>query len=423
MRSTSACGTAPPRRAGPCSHEATSRRRDGTARGRTCRRTAPSIDDEQMPSRRTTPTSTGGSGWVLPSRGGRCSHMRHRHGSHDYNHGMTMIVPRIRVVRTHHTHAVQDLSRHGHHACIWQVQPRGARSGGKWWYINPNGERHISRAAAHESFEPTGGGGSGGPAPPKRPNGGGAAPGSGPPQKRPRHEASAADAPTDTPAEALAEALADAPRPWIQPAALVEVQMHEEGLRGSRYGAKVHRVGQASRATSAPFLCTLYPLRPLRPLRPPHPPRPPSAPCAEPRTRRVRGLRLGAHARGTAPRVGEASGLQPHVPSLQPHVPSLQSFVPTLQPHVPSCSPRRDIEGASRAAAATAAAAAARLVDRGAGGRHARALPRGWLVGGAWRCIGLQAGGRCLPPIHGTHLTTALSNRAARHWWSCACRS
>ena len=251
-----------------------------------------------------------------------------------------MIVPRIRVVRTHHTHAVQDLSRHGHHACIWQVQPRGARSGGKWWYINPNGERHISRAAAHESFEPTDGGGSGGPVPPKRPNRGPiAAPSSGPLQKRPRHEASAADAPTDTPAEALAEALADAPRPWIQPAALVEVQMHEEGLRGSRYGAKVHRVGQASRATSAPFLCTLYPLRPLRPLRPPHPPRPPSAPCAEPRTRRVRGLRLGAHARGTAPRVGEATGLQPHVPSLQPHVPSLQSFVPTLQPFVPSLQP------------------------------------------------------------------------------------
>ena len=75
----SACGTAPPRRAGPCSHEATSKQRDGTDRGRTCRRTASSIDDERMPSRRTTQMSTDASGLVLPSRVGRCSRARHSH--------------------------------------------------------------------------------------------------------------------------------------------------------------------------------------------------------------------------------------------------------------------------------------------------------------------------------------------------------
>ena len=178
--------------------------------------------------------------------------MRYRHVSHDYNDGITVMAPRIRVLR--HT-----ALEHGHWACIWQVQPRGARSGGKWWYINPNGERFISRAAAHESFEPPGGGSSGGPAAPKRPNGG-AAPSGAPSQKRPRHEASAADAPTDTAADARDET----PRPWIQPAALVEVQMHEDGLRGSRYGAKVHRVGQARRAPSAPRPGSLRALRALR---------------------------------------------------------------------------------------------------------------------------------------------------------------
>ena len=178
--------------------------------------------------------------------------MRYRHVSHDYNDGITVMAPRIRVTR----HTALD---HGHWACVWQVQPRGARSGGKWWYINPNGERFISRAAAHESFEPPGGGSSGGPAAPKRPNGG-AAPSGAPSQKRPRHEASAADAPTDTAADARDET----PRPWIQPAALVEVQMHEDGLRGSRYGAKVHRVGQARRAPSAPRPGSLRALRALR---------------------------------------------------------------------------------------------------------------------------------------------------------------
>lgn len=203
-------------------------------------------------------TSTGASGPGLPSRGGRCNRMRYRHISNDYNDDITVMAPRIRVLR-------RTALEHGHWACIWQVQLRGARSGGKWWYINPNGERFISRAAAHESFEPTGGGSSGGPAAPKRPNGG-AAPSGGPSQKRPRHEAGAADAPTNT-TDTAADALDETPRPWIQPAALVEVQMHEDGLRGSRYGAKVHRVGQASCAPSAPSAPGLGTLRALRALR------------------------------------------------------------------------------------------------------------------------------------------------------------
>ena len=71
---------------------------------------------------------------------------------------------------------------------------------------------------------------------------------------------------------------------------------------------------------------------------------------------------------------------------------------PPAAPRAQPAAPARRLEGARRAAAATAAAAAARLVDRRAGGRHRRALPRGWLVGGAWGCVGgllgLQASGR-----------------------------
>ena len=301
--------------------------------------------------------------------------MRYRHVSHDYNDDITVMAPRIRVLR--HT-----ALEHGHWACIWQVQPRGARSGGKWWYINPNGERFISRAAAHESFEPPGGGSSGGPAAPKRPNGG-AAPSGAPSQKRPRHEASAADAPTDTAADALDET----PRPWIQPAALVEVQMHEDGLRGSRYGAKVHRVGQARRAPSAPRRGTLR-ARPRQPARPscpsPHPcsaPLPCSALCAlsilcttplHPPLplRRVTPLhpphaarRTPPHAARRTPHAGAPCPAQSHAlvefeafasehseeeklqewvrrPACRPACPAHSLTCPACHPACPACSPR-----------------------------------------------------------------------------------
>ena len=57
--------------------------------------------------------------------------------------------------------------------------------------------------------------------------------------------------------------------------------MHEDGLRGSRYGAKVHRVGQARRAPSAPRRGSLRTLR-ARPRQPPRPSCPPPHPCSAP---------------------------------------------------------------------------------------------------------------------------------------------
>lgn len=109
----------------------------------------------------------------------------------------------------------------------WSVLARGARSGGKWWYVNAQGERFNNRASAHESIGGPSSSGCG-VATQKRPNGG---PNAG--NKRPRHEQE------DEPGSE------EDPRPWLKPAALVEVQMHEEGLRGSRYTAHVLRVKQS----------------------------------------------------------------------------------------------------------------------------------------------------------------------------------
>ena len=118
----------------------------------------------------------------------------------------------------------------------WCVIPRGPRNSGKWWYIDRDGNRYTGRAAALEAHERAAGGGAGnGQAPIKAGEKRPAEKSNGHAKKRPRPEQEAEPPPTQQEHERMQ---------WLKPSALVEVEMREDGLRGSRYAARILSVGE-----------------------------------------------------------------------------------------------------------------------------------------------------------------------------------
>ena len=118
----------------------------------------------------------------------------------------------------------------------WCVILRGPRNSGKWWYIDRDGNRYTGRAAALEAHERAAGGGAGnGQAPAKAGEKRPADKSNGHAKKRPRPEQEAEPPPTQQEHERMQ---------WLKPSSLVEVEMREDGLRGSRYAARILSVGQ-----------------------------------------------------------------------------------------------------------------------------------------------------------------------------------